>query len=345
MGRVMQSSGLTSATGRAFSPQSLYQLFTNPYYAGVIVDPWSGEEYPGKQVAMVTQEEFEQVQRVIAARNRSVKHQKENPVFPLRGVVRCDGCHRYFTGAFSRGRNRQYPYYVCHCRSCPKRGKSVAAAEIHDEFETFLGEITPKPEALRDVGNQIVNSAAKRQAELELRGGHRRKRAAQLDRELQELIRMRAQNLLTDDEFLHQKTRLLAERAGLGTPNWRKNALSEARHQLQEIMIPLTELRETWRSLKPDRRRRFDRMLLPAGFVAGRSRTADKGLLFSTISTSAGSNSSEVSLTSEKLNQIVQEIQCFWEVLHGIDEPERPPKRRFDNSHRNRLRMRESNPK
>ena len=343
MGRVMQTWGLTTAEGRPFSLQSLYQLFTNLYYAGILKDPWSGEEHKGKHVPMVTRDEFDRVQQVIAGRSHAVAHQTENPDFPLRGVVRCDGCRHYLTGAFSRGRNRRYPYYLCHGRSCARRGKSVPAGNIHDEFDAFLDRVTPRPEMVLRLGNCIVQEAEERKQEKESSRTHREKRAVQLERELQELIRMRAQTLISDEEFLKQKRRILDE--GISSENRDSRAVSidEVRTQLQEIMNPLAKLRETWHELMPRSRRRFDRLLLPGGFVAGQSRTAQMGRLFSIIGTFPPGDSSVVPFTCVRLNPIFPDIQEFWRIMKGIEEPEPRPKRRFENSHRNRLRWSKSN--
>ena len=56
MGRLMESWGLASAGGGSFGPQTLFQFFTNPYYKGVLVDPWDGQEYEGKHTPMVTKD-------------------------------------------------------------------------------------------------------------------------------------------------------------------------------------------------------------------------------------------------------------------------------------------------
>src|SRR5579872_3144946 len=76
-GRMMQAWGLMSAHGRAFGHQFLQQFFTNPYYTGMLTDPWSGEQFEGRHIPMVTREEFARVQQVISRRNHSVVHQKE----------------------------------------------------------------------------------------------------------------------------------------------------------------------------------------------------------------------------------------------------------------------------
>lgn len=51
-----------------------------------------------------------------------------------------------------------------------------------------------------------------------------------------------------------------------------------------------------------------------------------------------------VPLASVPSNRFFEEIQAFRDILNGVEEAEREPKRRFDHSHRKRLRMRNSNP-
>jgi site-specific DNA recombinase len=162
MGRLMLSWGLTTSAGRPFSPQTLSDLFRNPYYVGIVRDPWSGDDHEGQHVAMVTREEFTRVQQVIAGRNRSVSHRRDNPEFPLRGVVRCDSCLHYLTGAFSRGRSRRYPYYLCHGSSCSKRSKSYKAEDLQNDFDTLLDHLAPRPDKVLKLENHIAEAAEKR---------------------------------------------------------------------------------------------------------------------------------------------------------------------------------------
>ena len=77
MRRLMDSWGIQTRKGKPITNQSLDNFFRNKYYAGPLVDPWSGEEFQGQHAPMVTREEFARVQGIIAKRNRSVPHQKE----------------------------------------------------------------------------------------------------------------------------------------------------------------------------------------------------------------------------------------------------------------------------
>jgi Tfp pilus assembly protein PilE len=53
--------------------------------------------------------------------------------------------------------------------------------------------------------------------------------------------------------------------AAISTPFYRT---AEVREKFQEIATPLVQLRHTWQTIHPPFRRRFERLLLPAGFVS-----------------------------------------------------------------------------
>jgi len=325
MGRRMNAWGLFAQRGKSFAPQSLYSLFTNEFYAGILVDPWTGEEHVGKHAPLVSRELFARVQRAIAARNRSVAHRKERKEFPLRGLVRCDACQHELTGAFSRGRNRRYQYYLCGSRQCSRRGKSLPASEVESEFALFLGTIAPRPELIHRIGESVIKLAEQDARNLSAERQRRRKRLGQVEAEMDELIRMRAQQLITDEEFTKCKKRLAEQRFAIERQANQITDLVQVRKDLEKILEPLTNLQATWQSLTPPLRRRFDHLILPTGFVAGNVRTADLGLLFSFFRASEHTNSPEVALKPLRSNQIVSEIHEFSEIICGMgctdDEP------------------------
>lgn len=318
IGRLMQSWGLAPARGGTFAPQSLHQLFTNPYYAGILVDPWTKEEHIGKHVPMVTPDEFARVQQIIARRNRSVPHQKDRREFPLRGLVRCDACLRALTGSFSRGRNSHYPYYLCQRHECSRKGKSHRAGEVHGEFDSFLDEVAPRAQLIRKIGERVLAQVVREEGEHSDQRQRRQKRQAQLDAENHELIKMRAQNLITDQEFMLQKQRLFDQRMALENSSKMTFNIDQVRTDLDQIVKPLAALRETWHSLRAPFRRRFERLILPGGFVIGKIRTADLGLLFSLFRASMTADSSGVPLGCVPSNHIISEIHEFSEVICGV---------------------------
>jgi site-specific DNA recombinase len=320
IGRLMETWGLVSARRSHWPRQSLHQLFTNPFYAGILIDPWSGEEFQGAHPALVTRGEFEKVQRVIARRNCSVPHQKDRVEFPLRGLVRCNECRHPLTATFSRGRNDRYPYYLCHQTACSRRAKSIRAADVHGEFTSYLDEIAPTKKTLEKLGDRLIETADQADQDVALQQKRRRRRTAQLDAETAELIRMRAQNLLTDKEFLEQKRRLADQKDGLANKTPKTLNAEQVRASLDKIVAPLANLRATWEAMEPPQRSRFEQLVFPAGFVSGRIRTADLGRLFSSLRTSDPSMSSVVPPTCRESNPILEEIQEFRELLQEAEE-------------------------
>src|SRR5438445_9494391 len=226
---------------------------------------------------MVSRQDFARVQQIIAKRNRSVPHQKERPEFPLRGVVRCHRCRRYLTGSFSRGRSRRYAYY--HCKGADR--KAYPTEVLHDEFKSLLDQVAPKPELVEKLGEVLIQTAEERSASLKATKARREAKLGLLNRQIQELIRMRTNGLITDQEFLAQKSILSERQMALESkPMAERLNADQIREQVGEITEPLSRVRETWEALPSPFQRRFDRLVLPVGFVAGQSRTAELGLLF-----------------------------------------------------------------
>jgi site-specific DNA recombinase len=320
--RLMASWGIVTRKGESLTPQSLDNFFRNPYYAGILVDPWSKEEFEGKHQPMVTREEFARVQQIIVARNRSEPHHCERPEFPLRGSVRCPVCKRYMTSSFSRGRGGRYPYYRCNHRECGN-GKSYAAADVHEEFRSFLTEIGPKQELISALKKFIIEQAEERQKAASKNAGRLKDQASHMSAQIKELIRMRAQGLITDREFLHERTVLNRKRLSLeaaASPD--AVPTPEIRAQLDQIVAPLSDLASTWKTLPDAQKRRFHQYVLPVGFAAGESGTADLGLVFRLFRQFQEGNSHVGSLTVENWNQLLQEIRGLADLFDRSKDEE-----------------------
>jgi hypothetical protein len=140
-----------------------------------------------------------------------------------------------------------------------------------------------------------------------------RQRLQQQDKQL---IRMKMDQLLTNDEFLSHKsilTNRLRELDALAVPD--QTGADSFEHQLDEICEPLTRLDATWEEISPALKQRFQRLILPAGFAAGRIGTAQTGCLFSTFRRSEDSESTLVPPTGQFWNQLAEEIQAFAAIV------------------------------
>ena len=317
--RLMASWGIVTGRGTPLSAQVIDWFFRNRFYAGVLVDPWSLAEYPGKHVPMVGEADFSRVQQIVAKRNRSIPHQKVRPEFPLRGVVRCKNCGRHLTGSLSRGRSGRYPYYHCGNRQCPQRGKTYPTERIQTTFQEFLASVSPKPEILAKIRDAVLLVAEERRGQCKARKSSREATLRALSKQTDEIIRMRAQGLISDEEFSRHKADLEARRVGNQAELAEDRVAPDTlRKDMDEIMAPLGDLRGAWEMLAGNQCRRFQQLLLPAGFVNENVGTAALGCLFGLSRALLTRESNEVPLIRKSWNQIVQEIRAFAELFREV---------------------------
>lgn len=185
----------------------------------------------------------------------------------------------------------------------------MPADEVHREFKEYLPLIAPKAELLHKLGVVAAESAEANERARTSRRHQTKGALKRVNHELKELIQMRTQRLISDEEFKAHRTDLLTRRhsieAVLSPARFRT---AEIRERLSEIAAPLHVLLDTWTALLPRLRSRFQRLIIPFGFIVRKVRTAELGLLFRTISGLAQAESTEVALTGDEWNQIYKEL-------------------------------------
>jgi len=314
--RLMTSRGLRARNGKQLSKQSLDYVFSDPYYAGILRDPWAKVEHLGRHMPMISRTTFEAVQQITAGRGRSIPHRTIRSEFPLRSTVRCSSCEHTLTGAFSRGRSSLYPYYRCYYQSCDSQG-SYPSARVHKEFIEFLNVMSKERHSLDHLKESLLQAHASRtEANKELS----EKRAVETKRvkeQQQQLIRMKMDQLITDQEFVAQRSLLTVRMSELDV----SSPEDEPKPQdiLKDIEIlsgPLIDLGSAWDNMATDFKRRFQHIALPAGYVFGRIGTAQKGRLFSFLEAFDTSKTGLVPLAGQSWNQLAEEISEF-AILFG----------------------------
>lgn len=316
--RLVTARGLRTRAGRPLSKQSLDNVFHDPFYAGIILDPWSKEEHLGRHLPIVTQATFLNVQKIIAGRTHAAPHRSVHKDFPLRSFVRCLSCQRPLTGSFSRGRSRYYAYYHCFNAECDTPG-NLPLDDVHGEFIRFLDQIRPSRKAiarLREYLREAASSLAAGSHALHEKRMMDRKR---LQQQQQQLLRLKVEELITDQEFVAQRTLLSAMLAEFEpTGAQREIDADSLLGNIDLICAPLLDLVRWWQHTTIDCQQRFQRLLLPAGYVFSRIGTAQRGRLFCFFSGSAPSESHEVPLTVDTWNQLTKELKTFVEVFGSV---------------------------
>lgn len=308
--RFLLGKGLKSRSGRKITSQFVDHLFDDPFYMGILRDPWSEDELPGKHLPMVNRATFEAVQRIIAGRNRSIPHVAIRPEFPLRTFVQCPSCGYALTGSFSRGRSKYYAYYHCHNRQCDIRA-NYTLKEVHDEFFGFLADTSANKHAISHLKHYLrrIGGHAASQIERELRSKEAERKRAQ--EQMRELIRMRVENLISDQEFQEQRAVLSASIEPAQTSGDVPDAerIESVLVDLDSVSGYLMNLAGAWGRVAPQYQRWFQQIMIPAGYVVGEVGTAQKGRLLSFLSSPLPADTYLVPPVWESWNQLSEEIR------------------------------------
>ncbi|MDH5721911.1 MAG: recombinase family protein [Alphaproteobacteria bacterium] len=123
--------------------QRVNEIINRVIYAGYIEVPkYNIPLQKAKHEALISFETFQKNQERLKE-NAKVPARKNLKVdFPLRGAVVCK-CGTPFTACWSKGKNKKYPYYLCHNRDCDLHRKSVPRDQMQSEFEELLKELRP----------------------------------------------------------------------------------------------------------------------------------------------------------------------------------------------------------
>ncbi|MCC7434215.1 MAG: recombinase family protein [Methanoregulaceae archaeon] len=192
------------------SRNTVYRMLRDRFYVGEI--KFNGETRTGKHQAMVSESEFEHVQRILAGRHRSTRKRKHD--FPFHGSFICEHCgcaivgEKKFKSYPGTKRNVEYVYYHCTGRrGCGKQGirqeqlamMMASLAEglrISQTYEDWLARTLPEAIEFRNM-NQVPKGQVV---------------AVNLDKErarLDALVTLRADGEIGADEFNRSRNQIL----------------------------------------------------------------------------------------------------------------------------------------
>jgi hypothetical protein len=147
--------GLTNHRGKPLTAQAIGMLLRNQLYAGIVDVPEYGvRDKRGDFESLISQDLFYRVQGILSGRiPNTAPRKRADPVFPLRGFVRCQSCGRGLTGSWSKGRSEYYAYY--HCRpGC--RAVNMAKAKLESLFADELALLQRTPGYMRLLKDSVL---------------------------------------------------------------------------------------------------------------------------------------------------------------------------------------------
>jgi len=124
--------------------QRITELLTRVFYAGYIQhDPWDVTLRKGRHEPLITLATYEKIQERLKGTAKAPARVDLNADFPLRGFILCGDCGHQLTSCWSKGRTKNYPYYLCRQPGCASKNRSINRDKIHGEFEGLLDTMRP----------------------------------------------------------------------------------------------------------------------------------------------------------------------------------------------------------
>ncbi len=138
--------------GKMLAIGSLYNIFRNVRYAGLVPDPYSDDLYPASYQTMITKDEYDRVQELLG-KHGMPRLTPKNKDFPLRGFIKCGVCGCMITAETTKkelrdGTTNYHNYYHCTGRrgGCVQRKQFTKEQDLSDQLTSLLDkyELAPK---------------------------------------------------------------------------------------------------------------------------------------------------------------------------------------------------------
>jgi len=324
--RQLEAWGLSRLRGRRTTPQLVDKILGDylKLYAGILLNPFTGEEKAGLHPPMITQDEYRRIVMRRSGKTGKIRHDRYNPSFPLRRTVVCARCKRPLTGSSSVGNGGRYAYYHCYSKDCRLAWKGVAKDRLEKAFSEYLVAISPKQEYLVAFKETILDLWQEKAKTAEQLAKKYETALTTVEEKRRRIFEMREDGSYSKEEFRERKEQIEYEITAI------KTAMEESRTEKFDIAATLTfatdfigTLPRSWFNTPPADRPQFQRLLFPDGIPYARESgfgTARLGLLFELNQEYRAHNSSLVHFVGNSWNRILEHLH-EWEKLRSPVPP------------------------
>ena len=211
--------------GVPLSLSGVYRIFTNPFYTGTL--QYLGKEYAGRHEPMVTADEFHRVQVLLGRPRPSRPRIRE---FAYRGLLRCGECGFSVTAEEQTNRHgSRYIYYHCSKRRPDYRCRQpyVSLASLETQISDFLTTIQIADEPLKFALARLDHERKHQRETAVVKQQSVDRTQDDLCRQLKNLTQLRLRDLVSDDEYVRERTRIENEQRRLGDPTPNSDAWFE----------------------------------------------------------------------------------------------------------------------
>jgi site-specific DNA recombinase len=268
--KFLVENNIRSYRGNIITKQRLSDIFHNPFYAGFV--KWKDEKRRGVHVPMITPQEFDEAQKVLAMHNNreyKAKHRKYSEQFWLAKVVKCNYCGEFLKGSYSktnRGQNLKWGYYRCTNSFCVNPKKNYKKEFIENSYLKFLESIELKPEEIQICQNLIEKKLKNSGEDIDLLISTKNENLLRTQKKLERLKDLYLEGLIELQEF-DEKDKIL--RFEIDVINKELSVLYNNCHYRYSVISSLknlANLKESFMTWSSADKVKFNQALNPPGF-------------------------------------------------------------------------------
>lgn len=240
--------------GGAVGKTTAYKIFGNLFYTGNF--QWNNKIYVGSHEPMITHQEFQEVQNILGRNNRPKYYKHINH---YSGLIKCPcGSAITYTNKqkqLSKTKEfKEYEYHHCTKRIQPNcKELRVTDKELNTQIQNKLKDITIAPEFLQWAFETIEENSDLDKQQALLIAENRMKTINRKKQEFNNLRQMRVRDLISDDEFVQDRTKLDQEIKGLENESKAKEDKAEKREELKNWFRFMNELQRRFEKSKEER--------------------------------------------------------------------------------------------
>lgn len=242
----LRSRGTRKYPERVLGINRIHDVLRNPYYMGIV--KWDGRSYKGRHDPLVTAEDFERVQMLLAAARIGGERPQIHHHY-LRGTVMCDKCHgRLLFGRHRSKSGLHYEYFSCTNRDRRLRkvrcqsSRHYPVPRVETLVEQTYSTLYISPEVMEQIRSEVRDELAGR-AGLVVQEAERHERTlTQIEAKQEKLVQLYYQDLVTLDVFERQQAKLKAEERA--AQRLRRVAIVQSENVEQNLKDALDRLKD-----------------------------------------------------------------------------------------------------
>jgi len=270
--RWLDTWGLEQERGHKTLPSLVKRIVEKhlSFYAGYMKDPWSGKTTKGLHKPMITKDEYH---RLLALQNRSSSSKpavylKQNPDFPLRGLVHCADCGTLLTASSPRGKGGRYYYYHCKNKECIRYAKSIKKVKLEQEFMELLHQVTPTDRFLSLFEATVIDLWKEKGQCFESQAVVAKERLNGLKAQLKQIRELVENKTYTSEEYKERKEEIESEMVAV------EIEMNEANIDRLDIEIAvsfatqfISDMARQWFDSKIQIQQKFQKRVFPEGLT------------------------------------------------------------------------------